>query len=175
VSTDVATTTLVVMGVSGSGKTTIAVQAAHTLGWAFTEGDELHPPANVEKMRLGKPLDDADRRPWLRRVAGWIGAQEAAGRDAVVTCSALKRCYRELLREGHPSVRFVHVAASAEALGHRLAARRGHYMPASLLDSQLATLEPLAADEPGWLLPAGSPEQALAFVLARVAPSPRSG
>jgi gluconokinase len=140
---------LVVMGVSGSGKTTLASALASRTGWPFLEGDALHPPENVAKMHAGVPLDDADRLPWLRTVAAWIGAREADGRSCVLTCSALRRAYRDVLREGHPSVRFVHVTASPEVLGERLARRTGHFMPASLLDSQLATLEGLQPDEAG--------------------------
>jgi gluconokinase len=147
------TTTLVVMGVSGSGKTTVARGVASELGWPFAEGDDFHPPANVEKMRAGHPLDDDDRRPWLLTLAEWIGAREAAGESAVLTCSALKRRYRDLLAGGHPSVVFAHVAVDPEVLRARLAARRGHYMPASLLGSQLAALEPLQPDERGVTVP----------------------
>lgn len=143
------TTTLIVMGVSGSGKTTVADELVARLGWGFAEGDSFHPAANVAKMHAGHPLDDEDRRPWLRALASSIGDQEQAGRSTVVTCSALKRSYRDLLREGHPSVRFVHLAVPAPVLTGRLARRQGHYMPASLLESQLATLEPLEPDEPG--------------------------
>jgi gluconokinase len=142
-------TTLVVTGVSGAGKTTLAVALAARLGWAYDEGDDLHPPANVEKMRAGRPLDDDDRWPWLRGLAERIGAREQAGESSVVTCSALRRRYRDVLRDGHPSVRFVHVTVDRAPLEGRLSRRTGHYMPASLLASQLATLEPLAADEPG--------------------------
>ncbi len=142
-------TAVVVMGVSGSGKTTIAEALAERLGWEFTEGDSHHPPANVEKMRAGTPLDDADRAPWLDRLAGWISEREAAGRSVVLTCSALKRRYRDRLREGNDSVWFVHVDVPEEELARRMAARTGHYMPASLLDSQLAALERLDGDEPG--------------------------
>ena len=139
---------LVVMGVSGVGKTSVAHALVTRTGWAFQEGDDLHPEANRAKMAAGTPLDDDDRWPWLRRVAAWIGTQEAAGRGAVVTCSALKRRYRDLLCDGHPSVRFVYLQASEDVLGERLAHRRDHYMPPSLLRSQLEALEPPAADEP---------------------------
>ena len=111
-----ATTTVVVMGVSGSGKTTVAHRLVDLLGWPFAEGDEFHPPANVEKMASGTPLTDEDRSPWLAAVASWIGEQEAAGASAIVTCSALRRAYREVLRRDHPSVWFVHVSSSPDAL-----------------------------------------------------------
>ncbi len=141
--------TLIVMGVSGCGKTTVADELVARLGWVFAEGDEFHPSANVEKMRAGHPLDDDDRWPWLRAIATWIGEHEQAGTSAVVTCSALKRSYRDLLRAGHDSVWFVHLTVPSTVLADRLQHRQGHYMPASLLESQLATLEPLGADEPG--------------------------
>jgi gluconokinase len=143
------TLTLVVMGVSGVGKSSVAEELVARTGWEFAEGDDMHPEANRAKMTAGIPLVDEDRWPWLRTIAGWIGEQEAAGRSAVVTCSALKRSYRDLLREGHPSVRFVHLLAPRELVQARIDARRGHYMPPSLLGSQIATLEPLQPDEPG--------------------------
>jgi gluconokinase len=143
------TITVVVMGVSGSGKSTVAAGLVDRLGWEFAEGDDFHPPENVEKMRAGHPLDDDDRWPWLRRLGAWIGEHEQTGRSVVVTCSALKRSYRDLLREGHPSVWFAHVTADRELIRDRMENRAGHYMPASLLDSQLETLEPLQDDEPG--------------------------
>lgn len=141
--------TLVVMGVSGVGKTSVATELAARTGWGFAEGDDFHPESNRQKMASGHPLDDEDRWPWLRRVAGWIGEQEAAGRGGVITCSALKRGYRDLLRDGHPSVRFVHLLADQQIVADRITARKGHYMPPALLQSQLDTLEPLQADEPG--------------------------
>lgn len=143
------TVTLVVMGVSGVGKTSVADELVTATGWPFAEGDDFHPQANRDKMAAGHPLDDDDRWPWLRRIADWIGEHEAAGESAVVTCSALRRAYRDLLRDGHPSVRFVHLIAPATLISERITARRGHYMPPSLLQSQLATLEPLRDDEPG--------------------------
>jgi gluconokinase len=144
-----ATTSIVVMGVSGSGNSTIAAGLVERLGWDFAEGDEFHPAANVAKMHSGHPLTDEDRWPWLRSLAAWIGEHEAAGKNAVVTCSALKRRYRDVLREGHPSVWFAHVRAAPELIQQRVEARRGHYMPPSLLGSQLDILEPLEPDEPG--------------------------
>jgi gluconokinase len=153
------TTTVVVMGVSGSGKSTVAAGLVDRLGCAFAEGDDFHPPANVAKMRAGMPLDDDDRWPWLRTLAAWIGEHEQAGRNAVVTCSALKRSYRDLLRDGHPSVWFAHVTVDPDLLRQRVQKRSGHYMPPSLLDSQLATLEPLQDDEPGASISgAGTPD-----------------
>jgi gluconokinase len=143
------TVTLVVMGVSGAGKTTLAEALSARLGWPYTEGDDLHSAASIAKMRSGIPLTDDDRWPWLHRLAAWIGDEEAAGQSAVLTCSALRRAYRDVLRDGHPSVRFVHATVPAATLRARLEHRRGHFMPASLLDSQLATLEPLQPDEPG--------------------------
>jgi gluconokinase len=148
-----ATTSIVVMGVSGSGKTSVAAELARRLGWDYIEGDDLHPQANVAKMAAGIPLDDDDRWPWLREVAAAIGEHERSGTPFLVTCSALKRSYRDLLREGHPSVWFAHVNPSEAALTDRLAKRTGHYMPPSLLGSQLATLEQLDADEPGAAVP----------------------
>jgi len=136
------------MGVSGSGKTTLARGLADRLHWAFQEGDELHPPANVAKMSRGEPLTDADREPWLRAVGDWIDARLADGVSCVVTCSALRRRYRDVLRAGRPQVRFLHVTADPDLVRRRVEARSGHYMPPSLLPSQLATLEPLADDEP---------------------------
>ena len=161
-------TTLVVMGVSGSGKTTVARLLAERLSWELAEGDDFHPAANVTKMRAGEPLTDDDRAPWLSALATWIGTREAQRNDAVLTCSALKRRYRDVLRDGHPSVRFLHVTVDADTLRQRLSDRQGHYMPASLLDSQLAALEPLEPDEPGLTCAADGPPDA---VVERVLPA----
>lgn len=153
---------IVVMGVSGSGKTTVAKGIAQTMNWIFAEGDEFHSDANVEKMRSGVPLTDEDRWPWLRSIGAWIDEHESGGRSAVITCSALRRAYRDLLREGRPTVSFCHVDVPQEVLEERLGARTGHYMPASLLPSQLATLEPLGDDEPGVVVHAiGDQQQVL--------------
>ena len=157
------------MGVSGAGKTSAARELTRQLGWEYIEGDDLHPEANVAKMAGGVPLDDEDRWPWLARIAEVIGEHEAAGTSVVLTCSALKRSYRDLLREGHPSVWFAHVQVSSDVLAERLAQRKGHYMPPSLLDSQLATLEPLGDDEPGDVIAGDGPlDQTVAELLAEL-------
>ncbi len=138
---------LVIMGVSGSGKSTVARPLAAQLGWPFQEGDALHPPANIAKMKAGKALDDADRAPWLAAIGAWIDGQGARGQGGVVTCSALKRAYRDQLARDRPQVRFVFLRGSRALLAARVATRTGHFMPASLLDSQFATLEPPGPDE----------------------------
>jgi gluconokinase len=136
---------LVVMGVSGSGKSTVGGVLAGRLGWPLAEGDDFHPAENVAKMAAGHPLDDNDRGPWLARIREWMDAQESEGRSGIVTCSALKRRYRDVLRDGE--VTFVYLHGTREQLLARLTARQGHFMPASLLDSQLADLEPPGPDE----------------------------
>jgi len=133
------------MGVSGAGKTAIAGILAKRLRWDFAEGDELHPGTNVAKMSAGIPLTDEDRWPWLARVADWIRDHIMAGIPGIITCSALKRVYRDKL--ARDNVVFVHVIGSQDAIAGRLAARTDHYMPASLLESQFATLEMAAEDE----------------------------
>ncbi|UGT79842.1 gluconokinase [Mycobacterium kansasii ATCC 12478] len=137
---------IVVMGVSGSGKSTVGAALARRLGVAFLDADTLHPPANIAKMAAGQPLDDQDRYPWLRRVGEWLAAHRDGG---VASCSALKRSYRDQLRAHCPQLRFLHLSGSADVIGRRLANRAGHFMPTGLLRSQLDTLEPLAGDEPG--------------------------
>ncbi len=142
-------TTVVLMGVAGAGKSSVAAALHRSLGWPFAEGDDFHPQSNVAKMRSGVALDDDDRWPWLAAIATWIGTQEEASRDAIVSCSALKAGYRAALRQGHPSVWFVHLTAPGAVIAARLDQRIGHFMPASLLASQLDQLEPLRDDEPG--------------------------
>ncbi|MEP6503145.1 MAG: gluconokinase [Betaproteobacteria bacterium] len=151
---------LVLMGVSGCGKTTVARILAERLHWAFEEGDALHPRANVDKMAAGHALNDEDRAPWLAKVADWVEQRLDAGECGVITCSSLKRSYRELIgRRGH-GVEFVYLHGSRELIASRLATRHGHFMPSTLLDSQFATLEEPAADEPAIRVEIGAePEQ----------------
>jgi gluconokinase len=136
------------MGVSGCGKSTVGTLLAQRLGWPFEEGDDLHPAANVAKMAAGHPLTDEDRWPWLERVADWVDAQLNAGAGGVITCSALKRSYRDFINHRGTGVEFVYLAGTREEIETRLAHRSGHFMPQSLLDSQFATLEVPAPDEP---------------------------
>jgi gluconokinase len=160
---------IVVMGVSGSGKTTLARGLADRLGWAFLEGDDLHPQANITKMSAGLPLTDEDRQPWLDRLGAWLDERAAEGVRAVVTCSALKRRYRDALVAGRPGLTFCHVQADPALIARRVRERRGHYMPSSLLPSQLQALEQLAADEPGVVVSAdGEPAEVLADAVARL-------
>ena len=143
---------VVVMGVSGSGKTTVASGIAVATDFTFAEADEYHPEANVAKMAGGEPLTDDDRWPWLAELATWMTDRAAEGISTVMACSALRRSYRDVLRVGPPSVDFILVDGSAEVIRERMAAREGHYMPVTLLDSQIATLEPLEPDESGLVL-----------------------
>jgi carbohydrate kinase (thermoresistant glucokinase family) len=135
------------MGVSGVGKSTIAAALNAHLHWAYQEGDELHPAANIQKMNGNVALTDADRAPWLAAVKGWIDARLAAGEPGIITCSALKRSYRDMLLAGRPAVRILYLRADLATLHHHLAKRAGHFMPATMLDSQLETLEEPAPEE----------------------------
>ena len=161
---------LIVMGVSGVGKSTVGMPLADKLSWPFRDGDGFHPPENVEKMRSGTPLTDEDREPWLRAIAAWIDLRRKDGTHGVIACSALKRAYRDILRDGHSDVRFVFLDGQRELIADRLAQRKGHYMPASLLDSQLATLEPPTADENAIVVSvAGQPDEIVEAILDRLA------
>ena len=139
----------VVMGVSGCGKSEVGRQLAAALGVRFIEGDAYHPPANVDKMSAGIALDDGDRAGWLATLKGEIAAAAARGEGLVLACSALKRRYRDLLREADPDLRFVHLDGAPALIAQRMLARTAHFMPTSLLESQLRDLEPLGADERG--------------------------
>ncbi len=140
-------TIVVVMGVSGSGKTTIAERLAEAQGWTLLEGDSFHPPANVAKMASGTPLTDEDRWPWLRAIAAAIDGYRARGESAVVACSALRRAYRDILIGEQKDVRLVYLKGSQSLIGDRLRARKGHFMPPALLESQFRTLEEPRSDE----------------------------
>ncbi|MBM0229103.1 MULTISPECIES: gluconokinase [Micromonospora] len=160
---------VVVMGVSGAGKTTVARGISELTGLRFAEADEFHSEANVARMRSGVPLDDADRWPWLRDLAAWMATRHAEGVSTVLACSALKRSYRDVLRQGPPNVEFVHLAGAAELIRDRMSRRADHYMPASLLDSQRAILEPLAPEEAGVVLDVALvPDELAAAAVARL-------
>jgi gluconokinase len=138
---------VIVMGVSGSGKSLVGIALAREFGWRFVDGDDLHPVANVAKMASGHALNDADRAPWLESLGAQMDAWLAAGQNGVITCSALRRAYRDTLRKGRGTVEIVFLDVPRDVLAVRVAARHDHFMPASLLDSQLATLERPTSDE----------------------------
>ena len=149
---------VVVMGVSGSGKSAVGEALAERLGVPYKDGDDLHPPENVEKMSRGEPLDDTDRHPWLELVGAWLAEHSDGG---VIACSALRRRYRDQLRDHCPDVHFLHLDGSAELITERQAGRPGHYMPPSLLPSQFLTLEPLERDEFGVAIDIDQPVAAI--------------
>ncbi|MDQ0870112.1 gluconokinase [Arthrobacter sp. V1I9] len=140
-------THLVVMGVAGSGKSTIAAALSQQLGWACAEADEFHPQSNIQKMSQGIPLQDEDRWPWLQEIQSWMTAKARTGESTVLTCSALKQGYRQLLSQAEGRVLFLHLHGEADLIGQRMQGREGHFMPPTLLPSQLATLEPLSDEE----------------------------
>ncbi|GHJ38665.1 gluconokinase [Streptomyces sp. TS71-3] len=159
---------VVVMGVSGTGKTTIGPRLAAALGVPYAEGDDFHPPANIAKMSAGTPLTDDDRWPWLDAIGTW--AHGRAGQGGVVSSSALKRSYRDRLRSEAPDLVFVHLAGDRRLIEDRMAHREGHFMPAALLDSQFAALQPLQPDEPGVTVEvSGGPEEITARALSALA------
>ena len=165
---------LVIMGVSGCGKSTVAAILAGQLGWDLEEGDDLHPPSNVAKMASGTPLTDEDRWPWLDKVADWILDHTTAGLPGIITCSALKKVYRDRMRG--PDVVFVYLAGSRETLDQRLKARIDHFMPSTLLDSQLKTLEPPGEDERSLRVDVGpKPAELASTIIARLELQPQTG
>ena len=159
---------LVFMGVSGSGKSTAARAVQQQLGWEYAEGDDFHPPANLAKMREGTPLTDADRWGWLESLATWTAERETRDEPTIITCSALRRTYRDVLRRGGGATFFVHCTGDKHLILDRMNARE-HFMPPSLLESQLDTLEPLQPDEPGMDVdPAEPVDRIVAEVLERL-------
>jgi ribose 5-phosphate isomerase A len=159
---------LVIMGVSGAGKSTVARELAARLGWAFEEGDALHPEANVAKMHAGIPLTDADRQPWLERVAAWIDDQRASKQPGIITCSALKRSYRRIIIGDRPEVRLVYLRGGHDLIAEHLAGREGHFMPPSLLQSQIDTLEEPGPDEDPLTVDVGPPAAQVADEIIRL-------
>lgn len=158
---------LIIMGVAGCGKSAVAEGLAARLGWPFQDGDSFHPAANVAKMASGQPLNDEDRWPWLGIIAAWIDAQRQQGKSAIVTCSSLKKSYRAALLDGHADVTFVYLKGSLELLTARINARKGHFMPPALLQSQLATLEEPSGDEPAITVSIdAAPEKIIADILS---------
>ena len=158
---------LVIMGVSGTGKSTVAQELAWRLGWSFEEGDALHPEANIAKMHAGIPLTDADRQPWLERVAAWIDGQRANSQPGIITCSALKRSYRQIIIGDRPEVRLIYLRGGRDLIAEHLAGRRGHFMPASLLQSQFDALEEPDPSEDPLTIDVGPPAGRLAEEIIR--------
>ena len=159
-------TTIIVMGVAGSGKSTVANMLAQRLGWPVAEGDEFHSRGNKAKMAAGTPLTDADRKPWLEAIRDWIDRTPG---NAVVTCSALRRSYRDILRSARGRVRFLHLHSSPAVLGSRIGSRTGHFMPPGMLVSQLETLEMLQPDEDGTVVDVdNSPEEIIEQSLTKL-------
>ena len=161
-----APTVVVVMGVSGSGKSTVAACLAERLGWAFVDGDSFHSAAHIAKMRAGHPLDDDDRAPWLAAIAAWIDLRLQERESGIVVCSALRRAYRDVLVRGRPEVRIAYLHGDRALIEGRLAARRGHFMPAALLDTQFAILEPPTAEEGAVTVSIAAPAEAIAATIA---------
>jgi gluconokinase len=164
---------VMVAGVSGSGKTTVGALLAGRLGWRFADADAFHTAVNIAKMRAGIPLTDADRWPWLRAIGAWMDERIAAGESAVVTCSALKRAYRDVLLGGRPEARMIFLTVDPEEVDRRLAARHGHFFPEALLGTQLAALEPPRPDETAvTVVPSGrDPADTVAAIIAVIRPA----
>jgi len=164
---------IIVMGVSGSGKSTVASQLAGRLRWGFAEADKFHPPANIAKMTAGTPLTDDDRWPWLDAIAAWVDSVRSRGEDCVVACSALRKAYRERIAAGHDDVRFVYLKGTYETIASRMGGRTGHYMPVSLLKSQFETLEEPDAGEGAIAIPIEkAPGEIVAAVIATMGLDP---
>jgi gluconokinase len=161
---------ILVMGVSGSGKTTAGERLALELGWPFRDADSFHPAANVAKMSVGTPLTDEDRWPWLASIAAWIDEGRTAGQPRVVSCSALKRVYRRVLLDGRPDVRLVYMQGDIDLIAGRMGRRTGHFMPPALLRSQFDTLEPPAPEEWPIIVPIElSPRRIIEHICAHIA------
>ena len=166
-SKDLLKTAIIVMGVAGCGKSTVAELLTERLGWTMAEGDDFHSPENKAKMASGTPLTDADRKPWLEAIRDWLDRTPG---NAVVTCSALRRSYRDILGTARGRVRFLHLHGTPAVLGSRIGGRTGHFMPPGLLVSQLETLEPLGPDEDGTVVDvSASPEEIVELALTRLA------
>jgi gluconokinase len=169
---------LLIMGVSGSGKTTVGALLAGRLQWPYADADDFHPPENLRKMRAGEPLTDEDRLPWLHAIGAWIDEQIAAGRPGVVSCSALKRSYRDVLRGAasgpHRSqIQLIYLDGDRDLIAHRMAARHGHFFPAVLLDSQFRDLEPPGPDEDPVVIPVGgTPQEVADQILSKLGLTP---
>jgi gluconokinase len=160
---------IVLMGVSGCGKSTTGAALSKTLGWSFRDADSFHPPANIDKMRAGMPLTDDDRRPWLAAIGQWIDARRAAGEPGIVSCSALKRAYRQSIIGARREVRLVYLEGDVALIGQRLRTRKHHFMPAALLQSQFAALEaPTAAERPVVVPVRMSPRRVVATIIERL-------
>ncbi len=171
--TDARPFALVIMGVAGSGKTTTATLLSERLGWSFRDADSFHPPANIEKMSRGEALTDEDRWPWLEAIGAWIDDHIAAGKSTVVTCSALKRSYRDVLVGDPPRAHLVHLVGSRDLIAGRMGSRLGHFMPLGLLDSQFATLEQPGADERVLSVPVtATPDEVVATIIASLGLEP---
>ena len=164
---------ILVMGVTSSGKSTVGEKLAKILHWNFRDADSFHPPANVAKMSAGQPLDDTDRQPWLAAIAAFIDHSIAENHPAIVTCSALKRAYRSVIIGNRSQIRLVHLVGDKALIGRRMAERRNHFMPTSLLDSQFATLEAPQADEhPLNISIDAEPDAIVATIVAQLALKP---
>ncbi|MFG2002003.1 gluconokinase [Spirillospora sp. NPDC048911] len=166
---------IVVMGVSGSGKTTVGTKVAELLGWEYADADDFHPPANIEKMRSGHPLNDDDRKPWLEAIAAWIRGHLESGTSGVVSCSGLKRRYRDLLTAGHPQVRIAYLDGDRDLIAGRMRERGGHFFQVEMLDSQFRDLEPPAPDENALYVPiTGTPDETAELIVKGLGLTPRS-